>query len=156
MNVKIVCVGSIKEKFYCDAVNEYVKRLSRFVNLKIIELKEEKLPKNASNAQIENAVKLESLKIMQNLEGYVVLCNIKGKSFTSTEFAKQLKKLENDFSTITFVIGGSCGVSDELVEKANLNLSFSAFTFPHQMFRVILLEQIYRAYTIINNITYHK
>ncbi len=156
MKVKIVCVGNIKDKFFVDAANEYYKRLNKFVNLSVVEVKEEKLPKNYSQADINNVVAQEGVRINAQLEGYVVLCGVNGKQFTSEDFSKELKKLENSFSTITFVIGGSYGTSPEIYKKANLVLGFGSFTFPHQLFRVMLAEQIYRAYTIINNITYHK
>ena len=156
MKVKIVCVGNIKDKFFVDAVSEYSKRLTKFVNFSIAEVKEERLPKNYSRADIDKVVKEESKRIENCLEGYVILCGVNAKQFSSEDFAKEIKKLENSFSAITFVIGGSYGVSPELKSKANLVLGFGSFTYPHQLFRVMLTEQIYRAYTIINNITYHK
>lgn len=156
MNIKIVCVGNIKDDFFKEAVKEYEKRLSKFVNLKIIEVKEERLPKNYSLADINNVVEQESNREISLLEGYVILCGVGGKEFTSPQFADKLKKLEQSFSSITFVVGGSYGVSDLLKSKADMILGFGEFTYPHQLFRVMLVEQIYRAYTIINNITYHK
>ncbi len=156
MKVKIVCVGNIKDKFFVDAFSEYQKRLSKFVNFSVVEVKEEKLPKNYSQADINAVIEAEGERITAQLEGYVILCGVNGKSFTSEEFSKELKKLENSFSAITFVIGGSYGVSPSLYKRANLVLGFGSFTFPHQLFRVMLAEQIYRAYTIINHITYHK
>lgn len=156
MKIKIVCVGNIKDKFFVDAVNEYYKRLGKFVSLNVVEVKEERLPKNYSQADINNVVLEEGVRLINQLEGYVILCGVNGKSFTSEDFSKELKKLENNYSTITFVVGGSYGVSQDLYKKANLVLGFGSFTFPHQLFRVMLAEQIYRAYTIMNNITYHK
>lgn len=156
MRVKIACVGNIKDNFFVDAVMEYSKRISKFVNFSITEVKEEKLPKNYSQADIDKVVKEEGNRLLNCLEGYVILCGVAAKQFTSEEFAKELKKLENSYSTITFVIGGSYGVSPLVREKANMVLGFGSFTYPHQLFRVMLTEQIYRAYTIINNITYHK
>lgn len=157
MNIRLVCVGNIKDEFFRDAFAEYEKRLSKFVNFKVIEVKEEKLPKNYSLTDImKNVVKQESDREISQLEGYVILCGVGGKEYTSTEFADKLKKLEQIYSTITFVIGGSYGVSQQLYDRADTVLGFGKFTFPHQLFRVMLAEQIYRAYTIINNITYHK
>ena len=151
MKINIICVGSLKEKFFIDAINEYSKRLSRFVNLKIVELPQCKIDeKNAT-------LKFEEQKIIEACEGYVVLLDIKGEQFSSEALASTIKKLEvNGQSTISFVIGGSFGVSEEVRKKANMRLSFSSLTFPHQLFRVMLLEQIYRAFTIINNMPYHK
>ena len=151
LKINIICVGSLKEKFFIDAINEYSKRLSRFVNLKIVELPQCKIDeKNAT-------LKFEEQKIIEACEGYVVLLDIKGEQFSSEALASTIKKLEvNGQSTISFVIGGSFGVSEEVRKKANMRLSFSSLTFPHQLFRVMLLEQIYRAFTIINNMPYHK
>lgn len=144
-------MGGLKEKFFIDAFNEYSKRLSRFVNLKVIELPQCKIDeKNAT-------LKFEEQKIIESCEGYVVLLDIKGEQLSSEALASTIKKLEvNGQSTISFIIGGSFGVSDEVKKKANMRLSFSSLTFPHQLFRVMLLEQIYRAFTIMNNMPYHK
>ncbi len=154
--INIVCVGQIKEDFYKSAINEYVKRIGRFNKISITEVKEEKLPANFSNADILNVIKTEGIRINENLKGYVVVCDIEGNKLNSVDFAKKLKASEQNFSDITFVIGGSYGVWQEIKNKANLRLSFSDFTLPHQLFRVVLLEQIYRAQTINNNVTYHK
>lgn len=156
MKINVVCVGNIKEKYYTDACDEYLKRLSKFHTINIIEVAEEKLGKNANAGDIEKVKICESVRIEKQLKGHVVLLDIKGKSYTSEGFAKKLSDLQNIASTITFVIGGSFGVSDDLRNKCDDKLSFSAFTFPHQLMRVILVEQIYRATTILNNITYHK
>lgn len=156
MNVKIVCVGNVKEKYFRDALEEYYKRLSRFVNLKVTEVKEEAIPKKPTEGEILKVTELETNRLLAECEGYVILLSPRGKTFSSPELAKLLKKTEDSFSTITFVVGGSYGVSQKMFEKANLTMSFSDLTFPHQLFRVMLSEQIYRAYTIINNITYHK
>lgn len=151
MKINLICVGALKEKFFVDAFNEYSKRLSRFVNFKIIELPQCKID------EINTTLKFEEQKIIEHLEGYVVLLDIKGEQLSSKELADTIKKLEvNGQSTISFVIGGSFGVSEEVKKRANFRLSFSHLTFPHQLFRVMLLEQIYRAFTIINNMPYHK
>ncbi len=156
MKINIVCVGNIKEKYYTDACDEYLKRLSKYHTLNIIEVPEEKLGKNVNTGDIERVKTSESVRIEKQLKGHVVLLDIKGKSYTSEDFAKKLTNLQNITSTVTFVIGGSYGVSESLRQKCDDKLSFSAFTFPHQLMRVVLLEQIYRATTIQNNITYHK
>lgn len=150
MKINIVCVGTLKEKFYINAIEEYSKRLSRFVSLKIIELPQCKID------DINQTLKFEEQKILDALEGYIVLMDIGGKQMTSPELAKTIKNIEISNSTITFIIGGSFGVSQNVRDRANMRLSFSSLTFPHQLFRVMLLEQIYRAYTINNNMPYHK
>ena len=151
MKINIVCVGNIKEKYFVDAIAEYSKRLSRFVNLKIVELPQCKVD------EPNQTLKFEEQKILEVIEGYVILLDIGGKQLSSPDLAQTIKNLEvNGISTITFIIGGSFGVSNAVREKAHLCLSFSLLTFPHQLFRVILLEQIYRAYTINNNMPYHK
>jgi len=151
MKINIICIGSIKEKYFTDAIAEYKKRLSRFCSLNIIELQQCKID------EANTSIKFEEEKIMEKLDGYVVLMDINGKEFSSPDFAKTLQKLEvNGSSTISFVIGGSFGVSQKIKEKANMRLSFSPMTFPHQLFRVMLLEQIYRAFSINSNMPYHK
>ena len=156
INLNVVCVGNVKETSFKEAINEYLKRITKFANIKIVEVKEERISKNPTKAEIENVVEEEGKRILNHMQGFVVVCDGGGKMLTSMELANKLKKVESSFSTITFVIGGSYGLSDLVKSKANLLLSFSAFTFPHQLFRIMLLEQIYRAYTIVNNITYHK
>lgn len=156
MKINIVCVGKIKESFYTDAVAEYAKRLSRFCDFRIIELPE--FPtKSHSAADVSASVKKESAKIAENLSGYVVLTDLGGKNLSSPELASFIGgKAVDGISEITFIIGGSDGVSDELKKKADFLLSFGRQTFPHQLMRVVLSEQIYRAFTIINNMPYHK
>ena len=156
INLNVVCVGNVKETSFKEAINEYLKRITKFANIKIVEVKEERISKNPTKAEIENVVEEEGKRILSHRRGVVVVCDGGGKMLTSMELANKLEKVESSFSTITFVIGGSYGLSDLVKSKANLLLSFSAFTFPHQLFRIMLLEQIYRAYTIVNNITYHK
>ncbi len=156
MKINIVCVGNIKEKFYVDAVNEYVKRLSKYHNVNIVEVAESKLPKNASPKEIEISKVNESKLLQNNVKGYVILLDIGGKRYDSVGFSKYLYGLTNNYHEVSFVIGGSNGVSDEFRASANAKLSFSDFTFPHQLMRVVLMEQLYRATTIANNITYHK
>lgn len=156
MNINIICVGSIKESFLNDALLEYKIRLSKWANVKIIELKEEKLPKNYSDKDIENVIDKESSRIIECLKGYTILLDIGGKELDSIGLANKITEIQNVSSTINFVIGGSYGTSKNLKGKVDYRLSFSKLTFPHQLFRVMLLEQIYRAFTIINNVTYHK
>ena len=156
MKINILCIGNIKEKFYTQACNEYIKRLSKFHNMNIIELEEEKLPKNATQADIAKVIVKEGLKFEKYLKGYNVVLDIEGDSYNSPQFAKILDKISQNSFVVNFIIGGSYGLSTQIKERANLRLSFSKFTFPHQLMRIILLEQLYRATTINNNITYHK
>lgn len=156
MTINLVCVGNIKEKFYVDAIKEYQKRLNAFCKLNIIEVQEFNF-NNPTTSEIEIIKQNEAKEIKKHLTKFNVLFNIKGENFTSVEFANFISKKQLEgISEITFIIGGSFGVSDEIKNLVQFNLSFSKLTFPHQLFRVMCLEQIYRAFTIINNKTYHK
>ncbi len=148
--IKMICVGKIKEKYFTSATDEYLKRLSRYTKLELVEIPDE------SNA--EKAVNLEGRKILSRIKDdeYVIALDICGKSISSLEFAKKVNAALYNHSKLTFVIGGSYGLSTDVKNRANYLLSFSKMTFPHQLFRVILLEQIYRAYKINNNESYHK
>lgn len=156
IKINIVTVGNLKEKYLIDCVNEYVKRIGRFATITITELEEEKLPKNFSEADISKCLVRESLKIEKHLQGFVIIMDVNGSAINSNDFAKKIKNISLNYDTITFVIGSSYGICQSLKPKANMLLSFSKMTFPHQVFRVMLLEQIYRACTINNNIQYHK
>ena len=148
--MKIICVGKVKEKFFVDAMNEYSKRISKYTKLEIIEIPDE------SNESI--AMKKEGEKILSKIKDndYVVTLEIEGNSLTSLEFAKKIDNNFNSNKNLTFVIGGSYGLDESVKSRSDYKLSFSKFTFPHQLFRVILLEQIYRAYKINHNENYHK
>ena len=143
--IKIICVGKIKEKFYRDAIDEYMKRLSKYHKIQIIEV-------NDSN------MKLEKEEILKKLDtkDYIITMEIEGKELSSLELSNFMDKTFLTNSNITFIIGGSNGLADEIKDKSNYKLSFSKLTFPHQLFRVILLEQIYRSFKILNNEAYHK
>lgn len=143
--IKIICVGKIKEAFYRDAVAEYMKRLSKYHKIEIVEL-------NDSNVSAEKELIMKKI----GSKDYVITLEIEGHEISSVELANMLDKTLMINSNITFVIGGSDGLDDEVKARANYKLSFSKMTFPHQLFRVILLEQIYRAFKIMNNETYHK
>lgn len=159
MNISIICVGKLKEKYWSDAVAEYSKRLRSYCSLDIIELKEARLPDKAGPAE-ELAVKVaEGEEILKKIKDntYVITLEVKGKMLSSEKLADKIENLGIDgVSNIAFVIGGSLGLSAEVSKRANFKLSFSEMTFPHQMMRVILLEQIYRSFKIIKNETYHK
>lgn len=152
MKINIVCVGKIKEQFFTDAIKEYLKRISRFADLKIIEVDEA-----SKFTNLEQKSKAEGEKLLQKCSGVVVALDGGGKLLSSTEIAKFLQKKEvQGEGTFSFVIGGSNGLSKEVLEHANLILSFGKITFPHQLFRVVLVEQLYRALTIIEGLPYHK
>lgn len=158
MNINIVVVGSIKEKFYRDAIEEYAKRLSRYVKLSITEVKDEKTPANASASEEDKIKQIEAERILSKFNNsYVVALAIDGKKYTSESFAKRIENYDIlSKGNLTFVIGGSLGLHESVLKRADERLSFSDMTFPHQLMRVILLEQIYRAYRIRNNEPYHK
>ncbi|MBR6949529.1 MAG: 23S rRNA (pseudouridine(1915)-N(3))-methyltransferase RlmH [Bacilli bacterium] len=150
--IKLITVGSIKEKYLKDAIEEYKKRLSKYTNLELIEVKDEGL------VEKEKALHLEAEKILKNINSkeYIITLEIEGQQLTSEEFSKKIENTLIENSNITFIIGGSYGLDDEIKRISNYKLSFSKMTFPHQLFRVVLLEQIYRAFKIINNENYHK
>ncbi len=159
MNINVICIGKLKERYWQDAVKEYAKRLGSYCSLEIIELKESPLRANPSAAD-ELAVKeAEGREILRRIreQDYVITLEVKGKSFSSEQLADHVEQLGiRGRSTVDFIIGGSLGLSPEVSRRADLKLSFSAMTFPHQMMRVILLEQIYRSFKIIRHETYHK
>lgn len=159
MKITLICVGKIKEKYLNDAINEYSKRLSKYCRLEIIEVADEKTEENASDT-VNNQVKdKEGERILKHIKegSYVITLEILGKMLTSTELADKLEKTGlNGQSHITFIIGGSLGLSETVSKRSDYKLSFSKMTFPHQLMRVILLEQIYRSFRINNNEPYHK
>lgn len=156
--IKIISIGKIKEAYLKDAILEYSKRISKYSKLELIELKDEIIPDNPSDAIINKIKDIEGNSILSKIkDDYVIALDLKGEMLDSVEFAKKIEGINTKgISTITFVIGGSLGLSDNVLSRANYKLSFSKLTFPHQLFRVILLEQIYRAYKILNNEIYHK
>lgn len=159
MNISIICIGKLKEKYWKDALSEYRKRLKNYCNLNIVELRETRLPANSGEAD-ETFVKFsEGQEILSHIDKsmQVITLEVKGKKLSSEAFAKKI----DDFaiagkSNVAFVIGGSLGLSEEVSARANFKLSFSDMTFPHQMMRVVLLEQIYRSFKINRNEPYHK
>ncbi len=159
MKITILCVGKVKEKFYREAICEFEKRLSRYVKLEIIEAADEKTEENAAVNEISAVKCREGERLLKNLkeDGYVICLAIDGKMLDSVSFSEEIRQLGiQGTSHIYFVIGGSLGLSDEVLKKADLKLSFSRMTFPHQLMRVILLEQIYRSFRIIHHEPYHK
>ena len=159
MNIRIIAIGKLKEKYWQDAVQEYAKRLSAYCRLEIVELTESPLRANPSAAEEEAVKREEGQEILRRIRDgdYVISLEIQGQSFTSEHLAEHMEHLAIDGrSTVDFIIGGSLGLSPEVSRRADLKLSFSAMTFPHQMMRVILLEQIYRSFKIIRHEKYHK
>ena len=159
MNIQIICIGKLKEKYWTDAIAEYSKRLSRYCTLEIIELKEARLPDKASPADEENVKLEEGRSILKAIKDgtYVITLEILGKQLTSPELADKIQTLSIEGkSNVAFIIGGSLGLSAEVSKRADYKLSFSKMTFPHQMMRVILLEQVYRGFKIIKNEAYHE
>lgn len=157
MNIKLICIGKIKESFYREAVEEYAKRLSKYCVLDILELPEEKISIE-NDAYCEISKQKESARILSKIDNkdYAILFDIYGESLNSVEFAKKMQTFKDEGKNITFIIGGSYGVDEQVKKRANYRLSFSKMTFPHQLFRVVALEQIYRSFKINNNEKYHK
>lgn len=153
LKINLITMGDIKEKYFKDAITEYLKRISRFAVLKIIELKEN-APKN--NGEILICLKKDAEEIKKYIKGYAICLDIKGKMLTSEELAKKVETLSLSNSEISFIIGASNGIDEEIKKLCKEKISFSPMTFPHQLMRVIFLEQLYRSFTILNNIAYHK
>ena len=159
MNITLVTVGKLKEKYLKQAIDEYSKRLSRYCKLDIIELPDEKTPDNASEKEEAQIKEKERRAILSKIKdnSYVVAMDLKGKQLTSEELSSFVERCGiTGNSNIVFVIGGSLGLSDEVIKRADYKLCFSKMTFPHQLFRVMLLEQVYRAFRIMKNEPYHK
>ena len=159
MKITIICVGKLKEKFYRDAVEEYVKRLGKYCKLEILEVADEKTPEGASSVEEERILQKEAARILERLRDDVFVCTLEiaGKKLSSEGLADWMKRLTvGGTSHITFVIGGSLGLHTSVQSRADFSLSFSDMTFPHQLMRVILCEQVYRAFRIINGEPYHK
>lgn len=150
--IKIICVGKIKEKFLSDAIEEYKKRIAKFTKLEVIELQDY----DYGNEKINKEKECELIVKNINKKDYIITMEIEGNMLNSIEFSNKIENILIANSNITFIIGGSYGLADEIKEMSNYKLSFSKMTFPHQLFRVILLEQIYRAFKIKNNESYHK
>lgn len=158
MKIKVYCIGKIKEQYLKDGINEYLKRISGYSNIEIIEVTDSKVKDNPNSSDIEKAKNEEGERVLKLLKNdYLIGLDLNKKEQTSEEFAEFLhRKLVDSGSNISFVIGGSYGLSDALKKRCNTSISLSKLTFLHQMTRLILLEQIYRAFKILNNETYHK
>ena len=159
MKIKVVTVGKLKEKYLKDGIAEYTKRISRFSKLEMIELSDERTPDKASESENQKILEIEGQRILSKVgdRDFVIVLAIEGKTFSSEEFSKQLEEASiKGFSTLTFIIGGSLGLSSSVKNRANLSVSFGRLTLPHQLMRLVLVEQIYRAFTIQQGSPYHK
>ena len=158
LNISIICIGKIKENYLKDAINEYSKRLSKFCNLKITELQDEKLPTKINGSIINEIKNKECDKIIDAIkkDSYVICLDLKGKEYSSEDFSKKIENIALNFnSSITFIIGGTLGLNEKVLSLESEKICFSKMTFPHQLIRVFLLEQLFRAFKISNNETYH-
>lgn len=160
INIKIMCVGKIKDKNLLSLINEYQKRISKYAKLEIIDVEDEKIPSSLSSMDMENIKEKESNKIINKLEKlnkpYIIALDLSGNELTSPDFSDKIQNIAlNGCSTIVFLIGGSLGMSSKLIQMSNYKVCFSKLTFPHQLIRLFLLEQIFRAFKISNNETYH-
>ncbi|WP_416434556.1 23S rRNA (pseudouridine(1915)-N(3))-methyltransferase RlmH [Priestia megaterium] len=159
MNISIITIGKLKEKYLKQGIQEYLKRLSSYAKVEIIELADEKAPENLSESEMEQVKQKEGERILAKIsdDTYVIALAINGNQKSSEELAKEIDSLATyGKSKIAFVIGGSLGLSSEVMKRSNAALSFSKMTFPHQLMRLVLVEQIYRAFRIIRNEPYHK
>ena len=158
LNINIICTGKIKENYLKDAILEYSKRLSKYCNLEIVELPDERIPEKLS-PKLEEMIKQNECKntiAHIKKDSYVICLDLKGKEMSSEDFSKKIENISLQKSTITFVIGGTLGLNNEILNLSNESICFSKMTFPHQLIRVFLLEQIFRAFKISNGETYHR
>ncbi len=158
LTINIICTGKIKEKYLKDAIDEYSKRLSKYCNLQIIELPDEKVPEKLSENLEETIKQKECKNAIAHIkkDSYIICLDLKGKEFTSEDFSKKIENISQINSTITFIIGGTLGLTKEILRFSNESICFSKMTFPHQLIRVFLLEQIFRAFKISKGETYHR
>ena len=159
MKIKLICVGKLKEKYLDDGIKEYLKRISAYSDIEVIEVADERIPDNPSLAEETIVKSKEGRRILDKVkqDDYMILLDVQGKELYSIQFAERIEDcMINGKSTIDFVIGGSLGHGEDVLTRANARISFSQMTFPHQLMRLILVEQIYRAFKIIRHETYHK
>lgn len=158
LTINIICIGKIKEKFFKDALEEYSKRLSKYCKFNILELPDEKIP-DKLNPNLENEIKTKECNNIINhikKDSYIICLDLKGKELSSEDFSKTIENISMQSSNITFIIGGSLGLTDKILNIANQKVCFSKMTFPHQLIRIFLVEQIFRAFKISNGETYHR
>lgn len=158
LSIQIVCVGKLKERYLKDAIDEYSKRLSRFCKLSFLELPDQKIPDKLNSTLADEIKTKECNCILQHLkkDSFVFALDLNGKEFSSEEFSTKIQEVCLNFSSITFVIGGSLGLTDDLLSLCQERICFSKMTFPHQLIRIFLLEQIFRGFKIANGETYHR
>ena len=158
LSINIICVGKIKEKYLKDAIDEYSKRLSKYCKLHITELPDEKIPDKLNNSLAIHIKNKECTNILNHIKpnSYVIALDLKGKELTSEELSQKIDSLSIQTSNITFIIGGSLGLTEDLLNKCDFKICFSKMTFPHQLIRIFLLEQIFRSFKISNGETYHR
>lgn len=159
MKIKLICVGKLKEKYLDNGIKEYLKRISAYSDIEVIEVADERIPENPSLAEETIVKSKEGRRILDKVkqDDYMILLDVQGKELDSIQFAERIEDcMINGKSTIDFVIGGSLGHGEDVLTRANARISFSQMTFPHQLMRLILVEQIYRAFKIIRHETYHK
>ncbi len=157
IHIDIVCVGKLKETYLKDAIWEYSKRLSKYCQLQIIELPDEKVPTTLNASIIKDIKQKESTQILEHIkkDSYIIALDLKGKSYTSEQFSEKLTFIPLTHSRITFIIGGTLGMTEDLLSVCNESICFSKMTFPHQLIRIFLLEQLFRGFKIANHETYH-
>lgn len=159
MKIKIITVGKLKEEYLKSAIKEYTKRINKYSKVEIIEVQDEKIPENAREKEKEQILEKEASKILKHIKGkeYIISLAIEGKLVTSEEIAKDINNISiNGYSEIVYIIGGSLGIMEKIKKDSNKLISFGRITLPHQLIRVVLLEQIYRGFKILNNEIYHK
>ena len=158
LTINIICTGKIKEKFFRDAVDEYSKRLSKYCKLNILEFPDEKIPDKLNSSISEEIKNKECKNVLEHIkkDSYIICLDLKGKQLSSEEFSKNIENISMQSSNITFIIGGSLGINEKLLNISNQKICFSKMTFPHQLIRIFLLEQIFRAFKISNGETYHR
>ena len=158
LTINIICTGKIKEKFFRDAVDEYSKRLSKYCKLNILELPDEKIPDKLNSSISEEIKNKECKNVLEHIkkDSYIICLDLKGKQLSSEEFSKNIENISMQSSNITVIIGGSLGINEKLLNISNQKICFSKMTFPHQLIRIFLLEQIFRAFKISNGETYHR
>lgn len=157
LHINLYCVGKVKEQHLRDAIDEYLKRISKYCSISIIELRDKPIPEKSNSTLESQIIEAESNEIINklNMSSYKIALDLTGKQYTSEEFAEKINKIKLSNSTISFIIGGSLGLSDDLKRICNEKISFSKMTFPHQLMRVIFLEQLFRSFKINNNEKYH-
>lgn len=157
LHINLYCVGKVKEQYLRDAIDEYLKRIGKYCSISIIELPDKPIPEKSNSTLESQIIEAESNEIINklNMSSYKIALDLTGKQYTSEEFAEKINKIQLSNSTISFIIGGSLGLSDDLKRICNEKISFSKMTFPHQLMRVIFLEQLFRSFKINNNEKYH-